>query len=107
MLVSLLLVSRHVASQVCSAANEALLKQRRMQSLRSVILAQLGMTEPPPVGEKRPPSPEIMEAYRAITEANLARKRVRDQTCRDRDFYAHPINSFVGTLTPLPINTEG
>ena len=106
-LVSLLLVSRHVASQVCSAANEELLRQRRLQNLRSTILAQLGMTEAPVVDRKLPPSPEILEAYQAITEASLARQRVRDKTCQDRDFYASPVNSFVGNMTPLTINTEG
>lgn len=102
----LIMISNQAASQVCSFADEELLKQRRLRGLRASILAQLGLTEAPIVN-KTAPSPGIMEAYKAISEANPVLERARDQKCQNNDFYAHPVNSFVGTMVPVPINAEG
>lgn len=106
-LLLLSLIAKVTVSQLCSLQDEELLKRRRLQGLRAHILAQLGMKEPLPKVNRTKPSPEILEAYKALTEATASMEREKEKTCQSDEFFAQPINSFVGTMTPVPVNYEG
>lgn len=103
------LVSLHcVYSMGCSNTDEAFLKQRRIESLRANILAQLGMTD---LSEEmngtntteEPPSEEdenVRQAYEALVNATKGLENTRSKACQPQDFYAKPVTSFIGTMTP-------
>lgn len=92
----------------CSAADEAYLKQRRIESLRANILAQLGMTEMPMETNstnttEEPPSEKdehVKQAYEALINASKELERNRKDACQKQDFYAKPVTSFIGSMTP-------
>ena len=107
LLLLLSLIAKIAMSQLCSVQEEEMLMRRRLQGLRAHILAQLGMTEPPPRMNITTPKPEILEAYKALTEATDSIERKKEKTCQSEEFYAQPINSFVGTMTPVPVNYDG
>lgn len=108
LLLLLSLIIKVAVPQLCSVQDEELLKRRRVQGLRAHILAQLGMKEPLPIMNATTPKPEILEAYKALTEATEAREREREK-CQSDEFlnFAQPVNSFVGTIVPVPISSEG
>lgn len=84
------------ASGECSADhNLEELQRLRLEQLKNNILAQLGLTEPPEVIESQPgPTPEV-EMYQQL-ETDYS-----DSKCTSGDFFAKPINSFVGILAPV------
>ena len=106
LLLLLSLIAKVAMSQLCSVQEEEIMMRRRLQSLRVHILAQLGMTEPPPRMNITTPNPEILEAYKALTEATDSREREKEK-CQSEEFYAQPINSFVGTMSTVPVNYDG
>lgn len=78
-----------------------LMKQRRVQTLRNSILAQLGMSEPfPEVPRGSLPNEEAMtETFNALVSASASLKREKNGHCNSEDFYAKPISSFVGVMS--------
>ena len=108
LLFSLTLVCR--SSRNCSASHGLEeIRELRLKQLRTNILAQLGFTDPPTVQEPdeddHTPSPEVekeeLELFQQFNDsfsgANLEHK------CTSDEFYAKPITSFVGIMSP----TEG
>ena len=96
-----------VHPQSCNLGNAELLRQRRMRTLRASILAQLGLNEQAlstPNVTSTPPSSEtdavVMETYRALRSASASLEREREKKCHSEDFFAKPITSFVGSMTP-------
>jgi len=85
----------------CSSHNSKELEHLRVEQLRLNILAQLGITDPPPQESTPPPEDEIdvLGNYDELYEASSS----TEAKCTSGDFYAKPISSFVGVLTP----TEG
>lgn len=89
----------------CSATHtQEEIRELRLEQLRNNILAQLGLTElppPPPEDAGPPPAPDarILEDYEQLSRA-AANSEPR---CMSGDFYAKPINSFVGILSPVPV----
>ena len=93
----------------CSDADEAFLKQRRIESLRANILAQLGMAD---ISQEtanstnttdEPPSEEdenVRQAYEALVNATKGLESSRSKACQPQDFYAKPVTSFIGSMTP-------
>ena len=84
----------------CSAVDEEVIKQKRIQGLRASILAQLGLTEPPPIPETPvvvPPA--VLENFRVVSQMTSLMEREKDKQCNTQEFYAHPITSFVGSIS--------
>ena len=97
-----------VRSQSCNLNNAELLRQRRMRTLRTSIMAQLGLngqptpvpTSTPNVTSAPPNSEAVLETYRALRSASASLERERERKCHSEDFFAKPITSFVGSMTP-------
>lgn len=96
----LLAVTTLAHSQIsCSVADEQLLKQRRVQAIRTNILAQLGLTEPPPKRAKPTiVAPEIIENFRTVSHMTSLMEQERDKVCQSKELLAQPIISFIGTM---------
>lgn len=98
---------QQVQSIGCSTANEALLKQRRIDSLRANIFAQLGMIDSSSETEnnatevtEKPETEEdgnVRQAYNVLLNASI---NVEKKACQAQDFYAKPVTSFIGSMTP-------
>ena len=83
----------------CSAADEEILKQKRIQDLRLHILMQLGLTEPPPIpATPRVVPPEVLDNFRVVSQITSLMEEERDKQCSSRELYAQPITSFVGSI---------
>ena len=96
-----------VHPQSCNLNNAELLLQRRLRKLRANIMAQLGLEEEPtgtPNVTSTPPSPVEMEAamatWNALRNAKASMEREQERKCRSDDFFAKPVTSFVGTMSP-------
>ena len=98
-----------VHPQSCNLNNAELLRQRRMRTLRANILAQLGLSEEPTVTPnitETPPNSEtdgLLETFRALRKASASMERERERRCHSDDFFAKPITSFVGSMSPQGI----
>lgn len=84
------------------------LRQLRLEQLKQNILAQLGYTEPPVVPADAGPPPAagdldigILDDYEELTSTTAASSEAK---CISGDFYAKPINSFIGVLSPVEGN---
>lgn len=98
----------HSSSHLCPATGDGESNKKiRMNALRANILAQLGLTEVPVIRNKTTPSPELMDAYRAITEAERARIRAKQASAQpDRNILALRVNTFTGNFTSNPVPTN-
>lgn len=78
-----------------------LMKQRRIQTLKNSILAQLGVTDPGETTEDEPlPGEEAMkETFNALRSASASLEREKERRCHSEDFYAKPVSSFVGIMS--------
>jgi len=72
-----------------------------------MVEGQLGLNEQAlstPNVTSTPPSSEtdavVMETYRALRSASASLEREREKKCHSEDFFAKPITSFVGSMTP-------
>lgn len=112
--VSVLLLSLSLLSSAsednatCSSCNAAHtpeeIRKLRLEQLKRNILAQMGYTEPPEVPADAGPPPtlrdldaDILDDYEELTSAAAA---TSEERCISGDFYAKPINSFIGFLSP-------
>ena len=106
--VSLLLLILQV-SLLCRATDNSCtvshnveqLRQIRLEQLKSNILAQLGFTEPPVAPPEEEGSGSPIEQDSDYDQ--LESESIPEPKCTSGDFFAKPINSFVGVLSP----TEG
>lgn len=86
----------------CTSRNVEELRQLRLEQLKTNILAQLGFTEPPqqpPPATQPPPQEqdnEIEHSYQQLVQD----ASTSEAKCTSGDFYAKPINSFIGVLSP-------
>lgn len=78
-----------------------LMKQRRIQTLRNSILAQLGVSDPDQNTDEEPlPGEEAMkETFNALRSASASLEREKERRCHSEDFYAKPVSSFVGIMS--------
>lgn len=98
-----------VSSNGCAAYQEdEELRKARLEQLKGSIMAQLGFAKPP-----------VPETDDEVIPATLEEEKVQNKTieeywdmlegttshpkCRTDDFYAKPISSFIGSMSP----TEG
>lgn len=74
------------------------IRNLRLEQLKNSILAQLGLTEPPQNSSSAPNitvDPTTEEEYnQLVNEGSVSTARCYD------DFYAKPIQSFVGIMSP-------
>lgn len=102
----LLLVSSHhrlaAHAQSCGSLTEDELIQRRINSLRTNVLAQLGLPEipdPPPENTTAaPPTNATVEEYRVLVNASRSIEENREKKCVSEDFYAKPVSFFAGSM---------
>ena len=91
----------------CAAANLSIeeIRTERMGQLKRNILAQLGFVNEPPIppqdmwplpGDDDLP-PDLLDDYQKLTQVELE----DEAKCMSGDFYAKPINSFVGILSEV------
>lgn len=96
-LACLMLSSRSAAqSGDCNSQDSDQLRELRLEQLRHNIRAQLGITNitEPPEGVDYPTEkdldPELLRSYERIADVEASSR------CTTDDFYAKPINSFIG-----------
>jgi hypothetical protein len=89
------------SSNSCQLNNAELMKQRRIQTLRNSILAQLGVSGPSPANntEPLPGEEEMKETFNALRSASASLEREKEARCHSDDFYAKPVSSFVGFMS--------
>ena len=89
------------SSNSCQLNDVELMKQRRIQTLKNSILAQLGVSDPAPQANTDPlPGEERMkETFNALRSASASLEREKEQRCHSDDFYAKPVSSFVGVMS--------
>ena len=89
------------SSNSCQLNNAELMKQRRIQTVRNSILAQLGVNDPSPANntEPLPGETEMKETFNALRSASANLEREKEQRCHSDDFYAKPVSSFVGFVS--------
>ena len=105
LLMSLSLLCRATGDAECTECSQgshspAKLRQLRLEQLRKNILAQIGLTDlppPPPVEAGPPPEPDldILSDY----EEMVSYATESEEKCISGDFYAKPVNSFIGVLS--------
>lgn len=79
------------------------LRQLRLEHLKTNILAQLGFTEPPmipPPEEETASTPQELDSDIVDSYNQLESDSFTESKCTSGDFFAKPINSFVGVLSP-------
>jgi hypothetical protein len=78
-----------------------LMKQRRIQTLKNSILAQLGVSDAAQEADNEPlPGEEEMKAtFNALRSASASLDREKEKRCHSDDFYAKPVSSFVGVVS--------
>ena len=82
-----------------SVADEKFLKERRLQSLRANILAQLGMTQTTPRANKTRTIPQdVMQTFQVLSQARSSMEEERDRKCQSDEFFAQPITTITGTM---------
>lgn len=88
----------------CSAHSPEEIRQLRLEQLKQNILAQLGYTEPPEAPADAGPPPgeqdldvDILDDFEELTSAATD----AEAKCISGDFYAKPVNSFIGVLSPV------
>lgn len=82
-----------------SVADERFLKERRLQSLRANILAQLGMTQTTPRANKTRTIPQdVMQTFQVLSQAKSSMEEERDRKCQSDEFFAQPITTITGTV---------
>ena len=96
-----------VHPQSCNLDNAELLLQQRLRKLRANIMAQLGLEEESTnttnVTSTPPSSAEMdaaMATWNAMRSAKTSMEREQERKCRSDDFFAKPVTSFVGTMSP-------
>ena len=100
------LLPNHVCSQSsCSTGDPRVLKDRRLRTLRTNILAQLGLSDSNllPNATVEPITPEeqaVMESFNALRSASASLGRERERKCHSDEFFAKPVTSFVGVMAP-------
>ena len=93
------------SSSSCLLNDAELMQQRRIQTLRNSILAQLGVNDPTPEdnsehnSEPLPGEEEMKETFNALRSASASLEREKEQRCHSDDFYAKPVSSFVGIMS--------
>lgn len=89
------------ATSSCLLNDVELMKQRRIQTLRNSILAQLGVSDPDPAvaSEPLPGEEEMKETFNALRSASASLEREKERRCHSEDFYAKPVSSFVGVVS--------
>jgi hypothetical protein len=85
----------------CLLDDAELMKQRRIQTLKNSILAQLGVSDPSPEadGDPLPGEEEMKETFNALRSASASLEREKEQRCHSDDFFAKPVSSFVGVIS--------
>lgn len=77
------------------------MKQRRVQTLKNTILAQLGVSdlEQDVNSEPLPGEESMKETFNALRSASASLEREKEKRCHSEDFYAKPVSSFVGIMS--------
>jgi hypothetical protein len=85
----------------CNSHSPEELRKLRLEQLRNSILAQMGYTEVPEAPVPPPTKDDIdagiLDDYEDLT-SNAATAEAK---CNSGDFFAKPINSFLGFLSPV------
>ena len=108
LLVAVLVLGQAVRDASCAGScgggvlsDGQLLKQRRVQTIKSNILAQLGVSE---AAVKKNTSllqdeEPLVVTYYALRNTSEGLERERERQCQSRQYYAQPVTSFIGILT--------
>ena len=97
-----MLLSAHAIEATSCMLNDAeLMKQRRINTLKNSILAQLGVSEPQQgTASETLPGEEAMKAtFNALRSASASLEREKERRCHSEDFYAKPVSSFIGVMS--------
>ena len=108
---SLLLIFSAVccsSAQTCGSDSDAIVEQKRKQTIRTNILAQLNLKDTPDLNATRTLSAEesriMLSAYNALRNASESLEKDRERICRSQDFFAKPVTSFAAISPPAEGN---
>ncbi|KAL5478169.1 hypothetical protein EMCRGX_G025061 [Ephydatia muelleri] len=94
----------------CGSDSDAAVGQKRIQTIRTNILAQLNLADTPDLNATRTinddESRTILAAYYALRNASESLEKERERICRSQDFFAKPVTSFAA-LSPPPEDVLG
>ena len=100
---SQLRLAAHAQESSCGSLPASELIQRRKDSLRLNLIAQLGISEETEVNVQpnataAPPSNATIEEYEALVNASKSIEENSEKKCISEDFYAKPVTLFSGAM---------
>lgn len=91
-----------LAESQCGGLSEAELIQRRIDSIKLNLIAQLGISETPETVPENvtvsPPTNATLQEYSALVNASKSIEESRKKKCVSDDFYAKPVSFFSGSM---------
>lgn len=103
-LILILYVVCQSSAQGCGSDSDAVMEQKRKQTIRTNILAQLNLADTPDLNATRTIGDEesrtILAAYYALRNASESLEKDRERICRSQDFFAKPVTSFAAISPP-------
>ena len=90
------------AQSQCGGLAEDELIQRRIDSIRLNLIAQLGISDVPETTPENvtvaPPTNATLEEYSTLVNASKSIEESREKKCVSEDFYAKPVSFFSGSI---------
>lgn len=91
------------AQSQCGGLAEDELIQRRIDSIRLNLIAQLGISDVPETTPENvtvapPTNNATLEEYSTLVNASKSIEESREKKCVSEDFYAKPVSFFTGSI---------